>query len=139
MSKAKTKVRRKKPSPIVIQYEMLGAEKYAAMLQSVSKYSYAKNHAVLRQVYKGTGANSLFCGSAVERQWVISFTTNAIDAETRLTNKKPHFISMEIAGKVPTSTAIKAASEIWLMNVKPEMDALNMLATRIDVVLRAKA
>lgn len=139
MSKKKTKAKLKKPSPIIIQYEMISAEKYLPVLAAAaSKYTYAKNHAALRQIYKGSGANYLFCGAPVERVWIASFTTHGIDAETRLQNKKPHFISVEI-GKVRASIAVIMASKLWLESVKPEMDALNMLATRIDVVLRPKA
>lgn len=139
MSKAKQNARLKKTSPAIIEYEMFAAEKYLQVLTAkASSFNYAKNQAVLRQIYKGKGANYLFCGAPVERVWIASFTTHGIDAETRLQNKKPHFISVEI-GKVRASIAVIMASKLWLESVKPEMDALNMLATRIDVVLRPKA
>lgn len=137
-SKTKAKVRVKGPTPIVIKYEMFKAQKFLPYLGS-GRYTYSKNHAALRQVYLGNGANMLFAGSSVPREWFVSLTTNGIDKDTGVLNITPHFISMKIEGLLMASKAVFVSNTIWLESVKAEMDAMNMLAVSVDVVLRAKA
>lgn len=133
------RVRVKKPCPILIQYEMISAQDYLPYLCVSGGYNQAKNHAVLRRIYKGNGSSMLFCGKAAPHEWIVSFTTHAIDGNTGLFNAKPHFISMKLSDKVMASVAIALASKIWLDDVKPDIDSMNMIAVSIDVVLRAKA
>lgn len=137
-SKAKVKAKNKGPAPLIIKYEMIKAQEFLPYLGK-SHYTYCKNHAALKQVYFGTGANMLFCGSSVSREWFVSFTTNGIDKDTGVLNESPHFISMKIEGALMASKAILVSNTVWLDTVKAEMDAMNMLAVSVDVVLRAKA
>lgn len=138
LSKSKTRAKAKGPTPIVIKYEMFKAQKFLPYLGS-GRYTYSKNHAALKQVYLGSGASMLFCGSSVSREWFVSFTTNAIDKDTGVLNKSPHFISMKIEGALMASKAVLIANTVWLDTVKAEMDAMGLLAISVDVVLRAKA
>lgn len=133
----KLKAGKKAKAPIVIKYEMFRAQKFLPYLGK-GRYTYCKNHAALRQVYSGAGANMLFAGSSVPREWFVSFTTNGIDKDTRVLNATPHFISMKIEGLIMASKAVFVSNQIWLETVKAEMDAMNILAVSVDVVLRAK-
>ena len=132
------KAKSKGPAPLIIKYEMIKAQEFLPYLGK-SRYTYSKNFAALRRIYSGNGANMLFCGSSSAREWIASFTTNAIDIETGLINKEPHFISMRIDGIHMASTAIFVAGEYWREQVSPEIDRMNMKVVSVDVVLRAKA
>lgn len=138
MSKSKTRTKAKGPAPILIKYEMIKAQEFLPYLGN-ARYTYSKNQAALRQIYSGTGANMLFCSSSIAREWIASFTTNAVDIGTGLINKEPHFISMQIMGAHMASTAVLVAGETWKTQVAPELDRLSMRVVSVDVVLRAKA
>ncbi|MCK4108873.1 hypothetical protein [Acinetobacter radioresistens] len=136
MSKSKSRNKAKQPSPIIIRYEMVAAQKFLPYL-GTGRFSYSKNLAALRQIYKGNGATILFSQSPVARLWTISFTTNAADIGTGVMNENPHFISMQLDTKVMASAAVILAAQVWIDHVKPELEQMSLREVSVDVVLRA--